>query len=187
MRYQVKQGQHDFKPNGINQITPILGRYSELITLDLDQSCWYDIKEFPGKDSWNKAGGVGAALSANNKSALLLAWRPDENFMHFRAAIYENDENGGWDVHGEVMFSLYDTACLAIVKDGGKLNAELFYVTAGDNHSERNGVTSYIWAKIPSILRRRGPWFGGRFPAPNDMEKWVSFKKWRSSGSGPYK
>jgi hypothetical protein len=156
---------------------PIFGKYSELITLDLTASCWYDVKEFEGKNSWNKAGGVGAALSKNNQNALLLAWRPAATFPNFEAAIYENDSKGGRKVHSVISFSIYDTACLSLIKDGRSIQSDIFYVTAGDNHYIRKEQRSYLWAKTPSLLRRRGPWFGGLFPAPHDMEKWVSFRK----------
>jgi len=178
MRYEVKKGKHDFLPNLASQFWPVTGKISETITLDMEASCWYDTCEAAGGKSWNKAGGIGAWLFENNKNAVLLAWHPDGNAGNFVASLYINDKDGKWSVAKEEYFSLDQTAVLSYSRKNSRspMEFKLFVITHGGDLSAPEKV-DYTWEDPPSVLRRRGPWFGGQFPAYHDMAKWVSFNK----------
>lgn len=179
MRYEVKKGNHDFHPNLTSQFWPVTRSISEVITLGMDPNCWYNTCDVAGGKSWNKAGGIGGWLFENNKNAVLLAWRPDDSINQFVASLYVNDKEGKWLVVKEVYFGIDETAILAYERKGskGSMEFKLFTVDARTGDMRLPEAVDYTWDNPPAVLRRRGPWFGGRFPAYQDMTKWVSFNK----------
>lgn len=177
MKYEVKKGKHDFLPNLASQFWPVTGRISEVITLDLEASCWYDTNEVQGGKSWNKAGGIGRWLGENNHNAVLLAWRPDTGENRFVSSLYVNDKDGKWSVAKEECFGIDQTAVLAYSRKKGDMEFKLFVIDSREGNLLIPDKVDYTWDNPPSVLRRRGPWFGGQFPAYHDMAKWVSFNK----------
>ncbi len=172
MKQEVKAGQHDFRPNGPEQFTPVMGDFSLRLTIDLFPSCWYDTAQFPCGDSWNKGGGMGRYLSKNNEDAILLAWRPTRNVGEFEAAIYVNDEYGGWDVYGPTLqFRADETPVFIITRERrAKISVELTIA------QRPIGISRYSTA-MAGWMRKRGAWFGGGCPAPQDMTLFSSWQK----------
>jgi hypothetical protein len=172
MKHTVKQGKHDFTPNALPW--PKMGDFTEALKLDLTASCWYDVTTFECKESWNKAGGVGRYLSKNNASAVLLAWRPAKERGLFEVSIYVNDSGGGWKATAPIIIRTSDTAVMILERRKDIVFARMEVHSADGSLFE---PLSSVSTTIPGWLRRRGAWFGGQCPAPQDMELWTGWAK----------
>ncbi len=153
MIYRVKKGKHDGKPNRIGQFLPIWGDFYKLLSVNLNH--YYYPSQYPCGRSWNKLFGVGKFLCVNNKSAVLIAWAPQET-PGYEFSIYLNDSKGGWDTFGTVSGDW----CEAVFQRSGRkwLRVSL---------SSESGTVSHEF-KMPGILRERGLWHGGQCPSEFD-------------------
>ena len=170
MKRTVKQNRHDFKPN---DFALYFGEFDIIFRVDMNLSAWYDSLGEDNED-WNKAAGIGKAATANNVSAVLLAWRPylkEEGVWEF--CIYENDSKGRFIEHKVFQVGLKDTAWARFKRSGGKMTITAGKVLSGMINSLEDTVT----INMPGVLRERGAWFGGNQAAPQDMEIWVGKTK----------
>ena len=173
MKQTVKQGEHDFKPNEINLH---FGNFDLIWKVGFTPSCWYDSLGEDNAD-WNKAGGIGKMLTANNKDAVLLGWRPFASIPGvFQAVIYINDSKGGFYAGLHFRIEEGQEAWMRVRRKGSTLTVSAGYIDVKTNQMFHADV---VEQKMTGILRERGAWFGGNQTAPHDMELWVSKTKFK--------
>jgi hypothetical protein len=172
MKQTVKANRHDFRPNSLPW--PLRGDFELILRLDLTPSCWYDVNTAPCKNAWNKAGGLGEYISANNHNATLLAWRPAPEKHVFEVALYLNDSKGGWTATAPLALTTADTAVVIFSREKNLLQAELeIHPAEGPVFKSRNFTSQ----ELRGWLRKREAWFGGPCPAPWEMELWAGWAK----------
>jgi len=174
MKQTARAGKHDFRPNALPW--PRFGDISEAFKVDFTPGAWYDTKHFACRNAWNKAGGYTRFLSANNRDSLLVAWRPSETFGHFEVCLYANDSHSEWKATEPLTMHVNDTAVAIFERKAGEaLKARLQVVHAGIVLRESPARMVMF---LSGALRRVGAWFGGRCPAPWDMEVWTGWSNY---------
>ena len=174
MKQTVRKGEHDFKPNEINLH---FGNFDLIWKVGFTPSCWYDSLGEDNAD-WNKAGGIGKMLTANNKNAVMLGWRPMLGVPGaFQAVIYVNNNWGEFVTGTPNRVGQYEEAFIRIKRWGSKLSVYAGYIIVSE---KRLITTDHMEVfDMTGILRERGAWFGGNRTAPQDMELWVSKTKFK--------
>ena len=170
-RYKVKKGKQAFRPSV--SFCPRWAMGFEL-TSRLTPSCWWSAEDWQGdadRSDWNKLGGMTFALSRNNRTAALIAWRPADLRNTFLITGYTNDSKGGWQVGAEsigyLVVSAGDTfTCTA--------RLEQSMVATHVRYEIQNDTGESIWfyhqfdSPILPLYRQVCAWIGGANNAPGD-------------------
>lgn len=164
MKYTVKKGEHDFKPNPLPSLH--FSREIEKIIV-FDESCWWDKENpdyFGGNDiyDWNKAFGLTSAFSLNNSYSVMIGWRPSKKKNIMEVTWYINHKDRSFDSGGLEYIEEVEVGepIKCSIKWRRGLGAWFYYGT------KRYADINF---KRPWFVRQVSAWFGGNQRAHKDM------------------
>ncbi len=163
VEFQVEEGRQNFTPS--ESILPFRIQEDSLrIRMLFDPSAYWSLDDWEGDRDyfdWNKGIGFTAALSANNKNAVFVGWRPStQKPFTIEVVAYVNDQNRSWNISEILYVRPIDTITLEVGLEKDSVNYTL------------SGGVRVIKGTLPwrrpwyRYYRRSGTWIGGANNSP---------------------
>lgn len=158
--YWIEPGQQDFQPFEIPCIVPVRGfRTLKDITwnFQFNKNCWYNWLPDKDQHDWNKLVGLTDFFTANNKTSIMVVFRPfveKEGFMEL--TLYANDSSGKFEYIKTMMVVPVETPIKAVLTPLPDRMWELSIECEGKIKKGRLKLD-----KAPSLMRGIKLWMGG--------------------------
>lgn len=154
--YTIQPGRKAFKPISYRPIWWWPGR-TFTFSFQLTASCWFWIDGDDDMGDWNKGFGITSYFSANNRTAIMWAWRPVAGGK-FEVCIYVNWDDGDWFILDVFKVKPMDRVTMRIKR-----------TKRGWFEVERQGRQTAVFAlDAPNLFRPISPWIGGANNEPGD-------------------
>lgn len=149
--YWIEPGKKDFKPFEIPCHCPTRLIKRVDYKFYFEENCWYDWQGDQDIFDMNKLGGVTDAFSANNRTSVMLTFRPSSIQGNTDVFLYFNKKDGSFSISPK-LFTLEPKQLVSgsLIRNGRK-----WTFVSGDVEY------SFTWDKSPFITRVITPYFGG--------------------------